>query len=127
MEQSLYVRVLAFVSEQLGVHPQNLSLNTSLDHDLGVFGDDAAEFFEAFVQEFGVDPERLTASFFERYFGHEGMTFDEMLIGLVAWPWFLLGLILPRWLNPFARPEPDDRVLIQDLMEAALAKRWVKP
>lgn len=127
MEHSLYVRVLAFVSDQFGVHPQKLSLNTCLVNDLGVYGDDAVEFFEAFVKEFGLDPERLTPAFFERYFGHEGMTFDEMLIGLIAWPWFLLGLFLPRRLNPFAEPEPADRVLIQDLVEAAKAKKWGKP
>jgi hypothetical protein len=127
MEHSLYVRVLAFVSEELGVHPQKLSLNTSLDHDLGVGGDDAVEFFEAFVREFGVDPRSFPAAFFEQYFGHEGMTFGEGLIGCVALPWAFLCLIIPYLPNPCARPELEDRVLVQDLLEAAVAKRWVKP
>ena len=60
---------MAFIAEQVSVEPERLRASTRLLHDLGMDGDDASEFLQAFAQRLGVDLSRFE---FSRHFGPEG-------------------------------------------------------
>jgi len=72
-------RVKLFVSKYWSVPLKKLSQNTKLEDDLGITGDDAAEFFNLFSTEFNVD---LTDLNLQKYFESEG-------IGLLNFSWLL--------------------------------------
>lgn len=60
--------VLAFISEELRVKTDELLSDTSLFHDLGVDGDDAADFLFAYSKKFGVNCDNFK---FDDHFGNE--------------------------------------------------------
>ena len=72
-----------------------ISLESRLCEDLGMDGDDAWDFFQRFAREFGVD---LSTMQWRRHFGAEG--------------------VISFW-------SPDIPVTVQNLVEAASAKRWL--
>jgi hypothetical protein len=63
-------RVLTFVAEGMGVKRSKLSLSSRLNHDLGIDGDEAAEFPEHFQTRFHVDLGELRNT--SEYLGPEG-------------------------------------------------------
>jgi acyl carrier protein len=65
----LEMRVIDFVSNQLSVSKDTLSLQNSLYEDFGVDGDDGVEFIEAFSNEFSVN---ISAVKYEKHFQPEG-------------------------------------------------------
>jgi hypothetical protein len=101
--------VLAFVAAELDEENQRLRLSTRLYHDLGVDGEEAETFMEAFAERFRVD---LSGFEFERHFR------DEEAGGPLSRLW-------QRWRNP----ESGKRIPItlEDLVEAAREKRWRTP
>src|SRR5215216_3011535 len=68
MEESITDRVTGFVADRWGEPVSRLTASTRLEDDLGMTGDDAAEFIAAFAAEFGVD---LSGFEFGRHFGGE--------------------------------------------------------
>jgi hypothetical protein len=60
--------VLSFIAECARVNMQQISLDTAINLDLGIDGDDASELLEAFSSKFGVD---LSTFRFDRYFASE--------------------------------------------------------
>src|SRR5437773_2571583 len=87
-----------FVVAECRVSEERLTPDTTLFDDLGIDGDDAIEFFEAFQQRFEVD---LGSFELRRYFGPEG------------WPLRYL-VIMPFWLLWMARPgEPHQKAKVQ--------------
>ncbi len=64
-----FLKVRNFVSQQTGTSISKLNLNTRLSEDLGVEGDDANDFVQAFSEVFDVD---LTHLVFDEYFYPEG-------------------------------------------------------
>ncbi len=61
----------AFARKESGVLPhRNLDEATTIEDDLGITGDDAAEFMEKFFEAFGVDASGFD---FGRYFHDEGL------------------------------------------------------
>jgi acyl carrier protein len=99
----------AFVSEQTGVRPTRLTQRTRLFHDLGMDGDDAVEFFEAFACEFDVD---LSGMEWNRHFGPEGGC------GCVP-PLALIGMLVRRRLH-----EPMVPITLADLARAVSTGQW---
>lgn len=71
--------VLKLVAECAGVDVEQISLDTAINLDLGVDGDDAAELLEAFSSRFAVD---LATFRFDRYFGSEGLGFGGSMAPL---------------------------------------------
>jgi acyl carrier protein len=67
--QPLEERVIAFVSEQLGVRAERISMATTIFGDLHTDGDDGVELLESFDEKFSVD---MTGCDPSRYFGPEG-------------------------------------------------------
>jgi len=109
MDPNLPTRVVQFVSEFWRVRSDKLRPETRLEEDLGMTGDDAAEFLEAFAGEFEVD---LTGIEFHKHFGPE-----------------CGGLILfrPQWLKEEMRDLGNYPLTIGHLVDLALAKRWMCP
>ena len=60
--------VISLVAECAGVSMQQISLDTAINLDLGIDGDDACELLEAFSSKFDVD---LSTFQFDRYFASE--------------------------------------------------------
>jgi hypothetical protein len=108
MEHDLPDRVRQFVCEFSGMNPHDFRSGTRLEDDLGMTGDDAAEFLEAFAEEFEAD---LTGIEFHKHFDPEG-------IPLLFWPPGLANHM--KDLGHFP-------VTIGHLIEVASAKRWFCP
>jgi len=138
VDDHLSARVLAFTARQLGYNIEKVGLESRLLEDLGLDGDDAGEFFQAFAQEFAVDLHDFSLS---RHFGPEGIPFRvtlasllilalaAALAALLSWwaiPFFLaaLVLLLGYRYRKSQRSSPGSlRVL--HLVQAATARRWV--
>ena len=106
MEDGIYLKVRAFVAQHWKVKREKLSETTRLAQDLGLDGDDAAEFMEKFSETFNVD---LTSFDFSRYFGPEA-GFN---------PFYSLYLLL------FNRKKlRQDPLTLRDLAEAVRNNRW---
>lgn len=73
--ESLERRVIEFVRRLRGNPGETIDLCTTLQADLGTYGDDASEFFFQFAQEFHVD---LSALHFDQYFPPEIRPWREM-------------------------------------------------
>ena len=108
--------VRAFVAKQCGVPAATLKPETTLFGDLGLDGDDATEFFEAFREQFVVD---LTGLDLRLHFGPEG------------WPIRYL-VIMPLRMLWMARPgEPHRKAHVQPIRLSSLVHsvetgRWIK-
>lgn len=138
-------RVYALVAEERGIAVDKLTPNSMLSHDLGLDGDDAAEFFETFADEFGVDLAYLEADW-HHYFSPEGVGLGTFLIGgapplsfalflNIKFPKFPLWLamillavlwwqVLYLWTRVHGAQGPQ--ISIQDLIDCAKAGRWTK-
>jgi acyl carrier protein len=109
--QPLEERVIAFVSKQLAVRRDRISMATTIFGDLHTDGDDGVELLEAFGKEFSVDMSGCDPS---RYFGPEGC---------VPWApiyWIVLAL---------RKGSAEERARLQsisiaDLVHAAERGRW---
>ena len=98
--------VVAFVARSIGVDTGQVTLSSRLAQDLGLDGDDAAEFMDEFKSHFAVD---LSAFEFRRYFGPEA-SFSPL-----HW---LLWMVFPSR-RPHLTP-----ITVQNLFDAAETKRW---
>jgi len=109
--QSLPERVVAFVSEQLAVRADRISMATTIFGDLHTDGDDGVELLEAFGKEFSVDMSGCDPS---RYFGPEECV-----------PWAPIYWIVLA----FSKGSPEEcarlqSISIADLVSAAERGRW---
>jgi Protein of unknown function (DUF1493) len=101
-ETGLYEKIRSFVLEETSTR-KPISPQTDMEWDLGISGDDAAEFMLRFADEFDVD---ISGFRFNTYFGSEGAN-------LIALVWSLL--IGRRSRKPLT---------IGLLLEAAENNRW---
>ncbi len=110
---AVFEQVKAFTVKFTGVQPGNVTLNTTLENDLGITGDDAEDFMLAFFDEFGVN---YTGFELTKYFAQEG--FDPTGITLVIRRLF-------TDLSPLTAPVYD--VTIADLVKSVNEGRWANP
>src|SRR5262245_16164238 len=144
----LWERVRAFVAKECGVHPDSVKPETTLAWDIGLAGDSAVEFFEAFAEEFGVDLDSFRALDFRKHFGDEGqplwlgcvlvpllMPFILFAgyVGLANWiglviamPFLLTGLYVVGKVQARRNRADAEALRVNDLVAAAAAKRWAK-
>lgn len=109
MDSRLLEEVKEFVAEALQEPKKGLSAKTSITDDLGVGGDDGAEFMQSFSERFAVD---LTAFPYEKYFGSEaGATPLTFVVGAIR------RVTTGRWsvLTPLT---------LGDLADAAARRSW---
>jgi hypothetical protein len=136
-------RAYALLVEALSVPREKLAADKTLSHDLGVEGDDAAEFFERFGLEFRVDFSSLYEDC-SKYFAAEGVSpavvlvmlgpgaltgfgMEQLFASLPAWICFSVGMLI--WLVPFfyfvrRRSRRALQISIQDLIACANEGRW---
>lgn len=102
-------RVKLFVSKYWSVPVNKINQNTKIEDDLGITGDDAAEFFNLFSKEFNVD---LSSFELRKYFESEGV-----------------GLLNLSWV--FGKRRKIERasheITIADLVNALKHEKWVDP
>ena len=70
----LFNEVLEFIEAQRGEYKFNISEATSLQEELKIYGDDAAEFMLAFGKQFNVDVSGFPV---DKYFKGEGWSFFD--------------------------------------------------
>ena len=109
MNETAFLRIRHLAAKQMGVNEEKLTADMRLGADLGMDGDDAYEFLQAFWTEFGVD---MTDFPYDEYFGPEsGFIFFNFV-------YYLL----------FRRDKLRLKELtFRELVRAAEAKRWVSP
>ncbi len=101
------LEVKNFVSQQTGISISNLNRNSSLSEDLGIEGDDANDFMQAFSKTFDVE---LTNFVFDKYFYPEG-AFNP------------ISYLIYRKL--FRRPKLQHiPITLSRLVEAVLKRKW---
>jgi acyl carrier protein len=142
-------RVLAFTAQQRGVAVEKIDLLSRLVEDLGLHGDDAIEFFDAFSREFDVNLDALHGKRWKHHFGPEAQPAGPPLVaifvlltlfvtasiigGYLGWTWLWFLAFVATWLFgskawPLRLLVPDTvPITVQDLVDAAAAGRWVKP
>ena len=109
MNDELLEKVKDFVAEFWREPKGKLSAETSVNDDLGMDGDDGAEFMQAFGERFAID---LTAFPHDRYFGPEaGATPLSLAEGIIR------RVTTGRWSN--LAP-----LTLRDLAEAAEQRKW---
>lgn len=69
MNHEIFNRIKRFTVDHAAVEEDDVTEDASLENDLGVYGDDAAEFIVAFGKEFNVDVSNFMAA---EYFSPEG-------------------------------------------------------
>jgi acyl carrier protein len=118
-QQSHFDRVRALVSGQSGVPASEITLETRLFEDLGMDGDDGAEFLAAFGDEFGVDIRGLAPN---NYFNDESsFTGYSLMIPVIAF-------LSPAFRARVERASRGLRALsVRDLVASARARRWIVP
>src|SRR5262245_56171924 len=102
--QDLADRVRALVAQERAMPLSKIHLTSRLEEDLGMTGDDSAEFLEAFAKEFGVD---LSGIDFHKHFGPEGCN--------LFWLFYT-----PAWLKDHGKYP----VTVDHLVRVAEAERW---
>ncbi len=113
MCEDMCERVASFVSKFWLQEKSSLSENTRLQHDLGMDGTDAAEFMEAFSEEFNVDMSEFE---FDRHFGPEGFSLVDLFDILFCW----LGRLFKKDLSGTIP------ITLRNLVSAAESKKWHK-
>ena len=108
---SLELSVIEFVAEFSGASVSSIDLNTLINEDLGIDGDDGAEFLEEFAKRFSVD----LATCSKTYFGPEGFAPTLLLYPIRA---FLGGFF--GWSEQI----PLEPLPVQTLVESAEVGAW---
>ena len=139
-------RVFEFVASETGVRRRKLKLSTRLREDIRMDGDDAVEFFQAFATMFDADLSPLWNNW-NGHFGPEAASRWPSIRALIAA--VLVAVLggsaipgIPMWALPAAAfvmwfglsrlqiaggADPDMKpITIQDLVDAAMARRWIR-
>jgi acyl carrier protein len=103
-EQDILEKIKMLVAEERSEPKSNIGLDTTLQDDLGMDGDDAVEFFALFCERFNVD---LTGMQWERHFGSEC--------------WSPLYILAPKIWKKIRGIRP---ITVKDLIAAAISKKW---
>jgi hypothetical protein len=109
MDKILSDQVRQFICDFWHQRPDKLRSDTRLEEDLGMTGDDAADFLEAFAKAFDVD---LAGIEFHKHFGPE--------CGPIVFFW-------PPGLKEEMRDLGKYPVTVGHLIQVACVKRWACP
>lgn len=137
-------RIRSFTAKELGCKLYKISIDTRLRWDLGMVGDDAVEFFEAFAREFEIPLESLQGLDMRKHFGDESDFYEGGLItGLFLlvvvspmfffglWPWIVIMPLLACVAVYACSRKAEikygrapDVIRVKHLVEAAEARAW---
>ena len=101
-----------FLIEERGKYAKPFSLKTTLEKDLGITGDDADEFMDAFFKKFNVHSKDFDTG---KYFHSEG--FDL----------FFLGAIIKKLTGAKGTNRPFYDITMGDLVRAIEVGSWIDP
>ena len=142
MMDELEKRVIAFVASERGAKPEKISVDSRLQDDLGLDGDDAVALFKSFEREFSADCSSLWGNWDKR-FGPEagphpvfilaclvifaaGIALGSLIPGIPKWWWGILFVGI--WIWPLKcwpmRGRHLEPITIRMMVDAARAKRW---
>lgn len=119
MREETYEAIAALAVQMSGAQRDRLTPQTRLARDLGLDGDEAGEFMDAFATKFDVDMEGF---YWLRYFGDEGWNMLTPATTLVARA--LSPAFRRRWR---AAQEAEREITLAHLTEVVEAGRWVHP
>ncbi len=147
MDDPLVERVLNFTARHIPSARGRISLDSRLLQDLGLDGEDALEFFEAYDTEFEVDLTLLIKQNWRKHFGPQGGVSWIAVAGffvcylvaaalerVTAWPpqwiWYLAAILVWALVLRFLPLYPSERELVpitvRDLVDAAKSGVWSK-
>ena len=106
MDDRIFSRIVEFVYKVRWKYIFQLTRQTTLADDLGIDGDDAYEFFDAFMAEFKID---LSTFDLRKYFNEEGF-----------------GINVSRMLYKYP-PFSPHKLNLGDLERAIEKGRWIDP
>lgn len=75
----IFDKIKEFTVEQTGVKKHDITYSSSLENDLGIYGDDAVDFIIAFSKKFNVDITNFMAA---DYISAEGIDVLGPVVGL---------------------------------------------
>lgn len=78
MSEQIFDRLKAFIIKETAVHDEEITMDTQIEHDLGITGDDAVDFMIAYGKAFNVDVSNFMAG---DYFSGEGGSLLSTIIG----------------------------------------------
>lgn len=77
MQEDILDSIISFIEYKMGKNKTQMSRNTCLERDLGIYGDDAVELLLDYGEKFNVDLSKFNAS---EYFSPEG---DSILPSII--------------------------------------------
>lgn len=101
----VFDRIVALLRSKMGT-TANVTQDTEILRDLNLWGDDAGDFFDAYVREFGLDMSDLR---FTDYFPQEGEH---------------VGLLVKRLVTGRKTHERYLPIRISDLVDFAMTGKW---
>ena len=104
--------IIDFVADFTGTNKAVITLDTAVNDDLGVDGEDGYEFLLAFSERFDVDISNIQKT----YFGPEG--FNPLTIIFVALYAFISGLL--------GFPDKHSKLTVSQLITSAEKGIWVE-
>jgi hypothetical protein len=126
-------RIKQLIADQNGCRVERMPLETRLQTDIGMAGDDGFEFLHCFQNKFGVD---MSSIRHDAHFDPEGFPVAAGLVysvGLaiivalsLAWPW-----LIPIWLAALffsfrhqSRTERPGEIRVSDLLRSVEMRCW---
>ncbi len=103
MDNLIFDKVKAFTSELAGIKEESILETSSVEKDLGIYGDDAVEYILAFGKKFNVDVSNFMAA---DYFSPEGID--------------IIGAVVRMFTG---KPKPIKTLTISHLVKAIIAGR----
>jgi acyl carrier protein len=107
-DQQLFLEIRKFIAEQTGIKQERVNLNSRLEQDLRISGDDLIELIDAIFKQFEI---AIGDFDYAQYVGAEGLS--------------LFGGLADRLLG---RPVQSSKpLLVSMFVSAAKARLWVSP
>lgn len=77
LKAALFLQIQEFISDLAGISKNRITMESTLERDLRIYGDDALELIDGYSKKFNVDVENLK---FSDYITPEGDTILPMII-----------------------------------------------
>lgn len=131
-DEQVFERVKGLVADETGKALDKISMETRLQSDLGVAGDDGEDLLVRFQEEFSADMSRLR---YDAHFEAEGVPLGcGLLACIAAFTSALFWWSIPVWLAlfyfrmhwPWSGDLPGE-IRISDLVRSAHLGRWDYP
>lgn len=107
-----FERLNKFIISERGKYRKPFSEKTTLEKDLGITGDDADDFMDAFFLEFNINYESFELG---KYFHSEGLDL------------FFVGTMIRKLTGAKRLNNPIYDITLGDLMRSIELRKWIDP